>query len=468
MSAPEASKRVKGRPRKEVNATASSVKIQREKNRQAQSIFRARRRATEAANELRISQLENTVERMGDTFLTLVNHVIHSNRKKRDLELAGKLQECIHTFLTLAATSSDQIWDDSPNIGNQVDMRQSTPHMICNPGTEGTAGPAAVVEDASSSQQASNLPLLKQQNSGNLWSLLDQFDSSSSLFPELPGPPTNVLGNGWTTDLPFAYTATLSQAVRYPVAQSISTLIIQATLYYVYYILLEANDISYSDVAKNIFGYALKLHSREELLSNIRWFLGPGQREAYRLGIAGFQGVAGFEILDTQDLGNIPTLNPSVDSDALSDIQAKPIHSTSPHLALLNANGVESYLLYHGMRRIAQDVLEIDLGQQEKCCEAQSEPFFTINPNLISADVFFPAVSKGGSRAAATSTEQASTTRTVRFSESTFIRLLVTQASHCLTYGPGYRKDRLPDLLEAASIPTWENNNQIDYQIRAS
>lgn len=383
---------------------------------------------------------------MGDTFLTLVNHVIQSNQTNKDLHLAERLQECIHTFLTLAATSSDQRWDSS-NTGNQVDIRQPTPHMACNPGTEGTAEPAAVVEDASSSQQVPNLPLSNPQNSGNLWSLLDQFDSSPSLFPELTGSPTNVLGNGWTRDLPFSYTATLGQAVGYPVVQSLSTVIIQATLYYVYYILLEANDVSYSDAAKVIFRYALKLHSRDELLFNIRWFLGPGQREAYRLSIAGFQ------ILDTQEHGNIPTLHPSLDSDALSDIQAKSIHNPGPHGEILNANGVEAYLLQRGVRRIAQDILEIDLEQRDKYCEAQSEPYSTINPNLISADVFFPAASPRGSREAVTPTKQASTIRTVRFSESNFIRLLVTQASHCLAYGPGYRKDRLPDLIEAASIP---------------
>ncbi|KAF3058784.1 hypothetical protein CFAM422_011937 [Trichoderma lentiforme] len=435
MSGRGVSKRGKGRPRKEGSVIDSSAKILREKNRQAQSIFRARKRATEVASELRISQLEDIVDRMGDTFLTLVNHVIQSNQKQKDLVLAGRLQESIHTFLTLAASSSDPRWD-SPDTGNRDDIRQPTPQPAWNPVNERTVEPVTIVEDTSSSQQVSALPIWNAQNSSNLWGLLDQYDSTPSSFPELTGSPTNVLGNGWTKDLPFSYTATLGQVVGHPVAQSMSTLIIQATLYYVYYILLEANDPLCPDTAKDIFRYALKLHSRDELLFNIRWFLGPGQQEAYRLGITGFQ------TLNAQDNERFPTLSPAVDSDALSDIQTQKRHNRSSlQQSLLNASGVEAYLLHHELRRITQDVLEIDLEQQDNSREAQVETNSTRKPNLINANVFFPAMSQGGSRVTAVPTQRAPTKQTVRFSESTFIRLLATQASHCLAYGPGYRKD---------------------------
>ncbi|KAK0756725.1 hypothetical protein N5P37_010881 [Trichoderma harzianum] len=446
MSARGVSKRGKGRPRKDGSVADSSAKIQREKNRQAQSIFRARKRATEAASELRISQLEDIVDRMGDTFLTLVNHVIQSNQKQKDLVLAGRLQESIHTFLTLATSSSDPRWD-SPDTGNQGDIHQSTPQPARNHGNEMRIGPETIFGDTGSSQPVSALPIWNSQYSSSLWGLLDQYDSTPSSFPELTGSPTNVLGNGWTKDLPFSYTATLGQVVGHPVAQSMSTLIIQATLYYVYYILLEANDPLCSDAAKDIFRYALKLHSRDELLFNIRWFLGPGQREAYRLGITGFQ------ILNAQDNEGFLTLSPAVDSEALNDIRTQKRHSSSLQQSLLNASGVEAYLLHHGLRRITQDVLEIDLEQRDNSHEAQMENDSTRKPNLINANVFFPAVPQGGSRVTATPTQRAPTKRTVRFSESTFIRFLATQASHCLAYGPGYRKDRLPDLIEAASLP---------------
>ncbi|KAL6821170.1 hypothetical protein J3E69DRAFT_368598 [Trichoderma sp. SZMC 28015] len=408
MSTRGVSKRGKGRPRKEGSVTDSSAKSLREKNRQAQSIFRARKRATEVASELRISQLEDIVDRMGDTFLNLVNHVIQSNQKQKDLVLAGRLQESIHTFLTLAANSSDPRWD-SLDTGNQVDIHQPNPQPAWNPGNEMTVEPATIVEDTSSSQQVSALPVWNSQNSSNVWGLLDQFDSTPSLFPEFTGAPTNVLGNGWTKDLPFSYTATLGQVAGHPVAQSMSTLIIQATLYYVYYILLEASDPLCSDAAKNIFRYALN---------------------------------EGF-----------PTLSPAVDSDALSDIQTQKRHSSSLQQSLLNASGVEAYLLHHGLRRITQDVLEVDLEQRDNHNKAQADTNSTRKPNLINANVFFPAVPQGGSTVTAVPTQRAPTKRTVRFSESTFIRFLATQASHCLAYGPGYRKDRLPGLIEAAALP---------------
>ncbi|UKZ56490.1 hypothetical protein TrVGV298_010327 [Trichoderma virens] len=405
MSAAGVSKRGKGRPRKEVNAIDSAVKVQREKNRQAQSLFRARRRATEVENELRISQLEKTVERMGDTFLTLVNHVVRSNQKRKDLELAERLQESINTFLTLAASSSDQ-GGDSINTRNHGDIRQPTLQGVRNPGNEERAGLAAFVEDTSSSQQVSASSAWNPQNSGKLWNLRDQFDPPPFMFSERIGPPANLLGNGWTGGLPFPHKSTLGQAVGHPVTQSMSTLIIQATLYYVYYILLEANDPSRSDAAMSIFRYALKSHSRDELLSNIRWFLGPGQRETYRLGIAEFQ------ILNTQGRDKFPMLNPAVYSHALSDIWVQKQHSSSLDQTLLNASGVESYLLQRGLRRITHDILEIDLEQHDSYREVQPETKSTRTPNLINANVFFPTVPEGGSRVAAIPTQRAHTTRT--------------------------------------------------------
>ncbi|KAL6813641.1 hypothetical protein V8C40DRAFT_277681 [Trichoderma camerunense] len=444
MSARGVSKRGKGRPRKEGSVADSPAKIQREKNRQAQSIFRARKRATEVASELRISQLEDIVDRMGNTFLTLVNDVIRSNQKQKDLMLAGRPQESIHTFLTLAASSSDPRWD-SPDTVNQGDIRQPTPQQIWNPGNERTAKPAAIVEDTSSSEQVSALQW-NSQNSSSLWGLLDQFDSTPSSFPELTGSPINILGNGWTKDLPFSYRATLGQVVGHPVAQSMSTLIVQATLYYVYYILLEVNDPLCSDAAEDIFRYALKLYSRDELLFNIRWFSGPGQREAYRLGITR------FHTLNARDNEGFPTLSPAVGSDALSDIQMQNRRSSSLQQPLLSASGVEAYLLHNGLRRITEDVLEIDLEQRDSQREAHMETNSTRKPNLINANVFFPAVPQGVNRVTAVPTQPTSTKRTVRFWESTFIRFLATKASHCLAYGPGYRKERLPDLIEAASL----------------
>jgi hypothetical protein len=164
-------------------------------------------------------------------------------------------------------------------------------------------------------------------------------------------------------------------------------------------------------------------------------------------------GIARFQILNAQDHEHFPTLSPAVDSDALGDIQAPKLHTSSLRQTLLNASGVESYLQQHGVRRITGDILEIDLGQRENYREAQSGTTLPFNPNLINADVFFPAVSRGG-RAATIPAQQDSTPRIVRFSESSFMRFLATQASHCLAYGPAYRKDRLPDLIEAASVPS--------------
>ena len=412
-------------------------------------MFRARKRALEVASEQRITQLEKTIERMGDTFLTLVDHVIQSNQHRNDPELNAGVYSIIRTFLTLGTTSSDPSSDHS-TIGNQGDIPNPAPYINWKFKDDIVAESTAELEEAVLSQDASALYPSIANDSVNTRNFLNQLDSLHSLFPEPTGSPINILGNGWTGDVPFSYTASLDQDVRPPAAQSISNLIVQATLYYVYHILLEAADGFPSERVSNIFRYALKLHSRDELLFNLRWFLGPGQREAYRLSKTGFQ------ILDNQGYEDIPTLSPSVDSDALNDAQAQNIYHLSTHETLVNADGVESYLLQRKFRRIAQDILEVNLEEPLNNYKARQGSILAGQSSWLNLDFFFPTISQERRRIVATSMERASTTRIVRFSETKFMRLLATQASHCLAYGPGYQRNRLHNLIEAAAIPSPE------------
>ncbi|KAI5455987.1 hypothetical protein BGZ63DRAFT_518452 [Mariannaea sp. PMI_226] len=455
MSSPGGSKKGRGRPRKETSEGDSSLRTLRARNRYAQTVFRARKRAAEAESEQRITRLEETIERMGDAFITLVDHIIHSNHQhqRNDPELNARLHSTMQTFLTLAAASSDPNPDPSIIGDKGSNISKPTPDMTRNSGDNMVASSTAKLEEAHLPQTASVLqPWTAPVYVNNRTDVTNQFDSLHSFLPGLTGSPgnVNIMGNGWTGDVPFSYTASLDQDTGFSAPQSISNLLIQATLYYVYYILLEAKNVSSSEEASNIFRYALRFHSRDELLFNLRWFLGPGQSEAHRLSKTGFQ------IFDSQGYKNLPILSPLIDLHALNDAQAGNTYHLSTSQTLINADGVEAYLLRRGFRRISQDIrevdLEVDVEESFGTAEALQRSSLAAQSDLLNADVFFPVVPKGRSRMPTTSLHRTPTTRTVRFSETRFLRLLITQASHCLAYGPGYRRDRLHDLIEAAAV----------------
>ncbi len=85
------------------------------------------------------------------------------------------------------------------------------------------------------------------------------------------------------------------------------------------------------------FGFALRQHSREELLFSLRWYLGPGISELYHLAQAAIH--ASSDQIHTYP----PILHLAVDADALeAEAIDKPVRSHFPY-PFLNANDIDTY-----------------------------------------------------------------------------------------------------------------------------
>ncbi|KAL1873624.1 hypothetical protein VTK73DRAFT_811 [Phialemonium thermophilum] len=109
-------KRRRGRPVSDVSRGGEALKVRRERNREAQQIFRLRQKAASEAQERRIEKLEKVVEEMGSLCMTIVDQVTEQEAIARHCPaVMGTLRQSLAGVLTLvkdafeadAATTTD-------------------------------------------------------------------------------------------------------------------------------------------------------------------------------------------------------------------------------------------------------------------------------------------------------------------------------------------------------------------------
>jgi hypothetical protein len=169
-----------------------------------------------------------------------------------------------------------------------------------------------------------------------------------------------TFGNGWTGDLPKPYyrfpesVGNIASSTR----DSLCLSIVEYTLHRAYAVLLHTVDPTENSVMQ-IFGFSLRKHSREELLFNLRWFLGPGYAHLNKLaGIIPYG--AG------SPAGDIPSLDPTVDADARSHAESSGSPPISGLPRFMSANDIVLYLSTMKARSIEADILELTVEDDHK------------------------------------------------------------------------------------------------------
>ena len=195
------------------------------------------------------------------------------------------------------------------------------------------------------------------------------------------------------------------------------------------------------DTARRIFLYSLRHHSRAELLFNIRWFLGPGYLEMYRLGNVSYA-TSSFASVFQDARHNIGDLNLAVDVDAVQDLVIRT-HSLTLVDPFLNANDVELYLRGKGIKHPDSGDIAAVRGDGAASLTSNSTPRSAEVPVLLASanlqhhlfnfDAFFP-----------------DTEPTVVISQNLLLKNL-TDISVCLASDPGYPRG-LHDQAIAASV----------------
>lgn len=288
--------------------------------------------------------------------------------------------------------------------------------------------------------------------------------STGSLIIRAPSLNINIFGNGWfgqvASNFPHLAECTvapLPNVSDFPLAMKI----IIATIQIGYHALFETIQLpgdSSRMIANRVFNYSLRYHSAEEIMFNLRWFLGPGQQEMHRLGNISF--VTGpFAHIYREALKShrrVGEFVPAIDDDAFREVvPARGAVSESVVMteedAYVNANAVERYLWEKGIWFVGNDdIVEVPasvvesmpargaaapVGSRQGGRSRAPKPwdFFNFN-NVFVGDR--PPSSKALS---------------VRVSQTKLLRSLVGTAV-CLASGPGYERRLIDEAIKAAVV----------------
>lgn len=289
--------------------------------------------------------------------------------------------------------------------------------------------------------------------------------STGSLIIRTPSLNINIFGNGWfgqvASNFPHLAECTvapLPNVSDFPLAMKI----IIATIQIGYHALFETIQLpgdSSRIIANRVFNYSLRYHSAEEIMFNLRWFLGPGQQEMHRLGNISF--VTGpFAHIYREALKShrrVGEFVPAIDDDAFREVAPMRGAALSESVvvtdedAYVNANAVERYLWEKGIWFVGNDdIVEVPgsvvelmpargaaapAGSRQRGRSRAPKPwdFFNFNNVFVGDRPPSPGA------------------LSVRVSQTKLLTSLVGTAV-CLASGPGYERRLIDEAIKAAVV----------------
>lgn len=256
-------------------------------------------------------------------------------------------------------------------------------------------------------------------------------------------PVQNVLGNGWMGHFPLPNGGASVGGTRHnSQPDSLSISIIHFAMRRAYFALVTAGSPAHS-LALWAFKSSLQQRSREEVLLNLRWVLGPGHATLHQLA------KRPLEALDAPK--NVPTLHPLVDDAAMQSFKDLYPQETEP---FLSAQDVQELLVYNGLRYIDNDVLELFI--QIDADGRWVMPFPEVRPIRQPSDFLNPHVFFPSSRATTRSQGGGVGSRPPRMihiyiSQSTFLYHL-SSYTVCLAHGPAFVRACVQQVIKASLI----------------
>ncbi|KAK0750747.1 hypothetical protein B0T18DRAFT_386986 [Schizothecium vesticola] len=430
---PQNQQKRRGRPRKADDGEDELTKKRRARNREAQLVFRVRKQAVQQSQEQQIRRLEETIQRISSAFLGLADTMLQSDTAIADPSLMEELGRTTEDIADLARSLDD--------------------------GQESETSPAAevpTVDEAATATTVTGAPPSVDPPSAG--------PPMGVLVTHAPNLNTNVFGNGWfgqvASNFPHLAECTvapLPSVSDFPLAVKI----IIATIQIGYHALFETIQLpgdSSRMIVNRVFNYSLRYHSAEEIMFNLRWFLGPGQQETHRLGNISF--VTGpFAHIYREALKShrrVGEFVPAIDDDAFREVA--PVREAvsesvvvTDEDAYVNANAVERYLWEKGIWFVGNDdIIEVPASVVESMPAfgaaapagarqgGRSRPpkpwdFFNFNSIFIGDRPPSPGA------------------LSVRVSQTKLLRSLVGTAV-CLASGPGYERRLIDEAIKAAVV----------------
>ncbi|KAK1674045.1 hypothetical protein BDP55DRAFT_716925 [Colletotrichum godetiae] len=309
-------------------------KIRRERNREAQQVFRKRRQAADVAQKQRIERLESVVENMTLLFIDLFDEVIGNKGvlKQRE-ELLALFQDSATQLKTMVQSVIDSDDDDnaspSPEFTQPINIHES-PSCSTSASTSRKCPPS---QDS----------LASERSSPSKGIIGGKFGATPTAFTPAPAYDT---GGVETIGLPYVQTTTSNRS-----SQAFCLQLLEATLSQAYLILADCLPISPDDF-HNTFGATLLYRTREEHLGQVRCLLSSDiNRKRLAAGMPPREAVRGWQDQNGLQLG----------LGLAADYEADAVHGKNLPPGFLTALGVQKQLQDLGARRLGSNTLEVSI-----------------------------------------------------------------------------------------------------------
>jgi hypothetical protein len=249
--------------RRDQSAQLTSPQARRERNRAAQKSFRLRHQANEQSQRQEEVELGHKFDHLLSVFLSFTDQVVRSEWANQDASLMKALRSSVKDVLSLSLT------DDSPDMAFKNSL-QSNHDSTALKNNETTSDGVSTSQDLHAQRQPSlsTTPSSERHNSGVQVGELRQHVRQDI---------------GLSASINFQPPSTGQYRLDSPFSLQIAYLAIQYACH-----ILSTTTSPASDVLYRVFGSRLQIHTRQDILLNLRWHLGPGYSQLDGLATANF------------------------------------------------------------------------------------------------------------------------------------------------------------------------------------
>lgn len=382
------------------------AQTRRERNRQAQHNFRLRRQAAEAAQQRRIAQLEDTVERLSNVLVGLCDEMLNSEEVARHPRLMTRLHRSTTDALALAKSISGSVDSvDDYGVNTPVD-ETPRPHET---------QPRMTVNDLSSKPRPAKHSWFSSGPVFGLWPTAGESTHEINEVGEVPAK--DVQSSTGPVPLP-PWPKTIQDTTYFDL---FPIRLVKVSLALGCSCLSGELGLPESEIQR-AFGPALRVQSRQQVLSHLQWLLGPGQNHLHET--SGADWSPGSSETSSSD-SSPPSQSTNSSSDSGDTYQAE----------FLTAVGVHEQLQSFGATLLDQDTMELRFTGSERPGTLPEAP----SPILTAPSLQL----------------MAATRLILRLNISVLANNLAYMGI-CLGKGPVYPRQGIASAVEASIVRAWE------------
>ncbi|KAM0188332.1 hypothetical protein ACHAPA_009434 [Fusarium lateritium] len=427
----------------------TALKARRERNREAQNIFRRRRQAAEAAQAQRVRRLEQVIEEMSSVFMGFVDEMLTTEAVvSGQPSLVGSLRRSMEKILELAhevvGPEEDLVMlprSNSPGEERRAGGSSGSPESEQSETTSESSGSLAVTvrkvqptpQPVATTYTASIAPPTPVSHFSSPHSHHFQQPPMAKTFTIPVSLSPQIFGNGWLGTTPASQGDVTMSSPSPPQAQSSFAFRLANTALTVACHLLVRSPGQYSMSApeSRLFCNTLKGRAKDEMLTRLRWLIGPGKHEMHRV-IDLPYGRYGHHVYTNGEL------NPMSVEDIEWPWPTRDAGGRIDHFTrFFSIVGVEKQLLALGARVVDTDTLELNLNSSPMPNVADAVPKQPESWSFVNCFSFPP--------------QPKNSPVTVRLSIPKLITSLATR-SVCLMRGPGIPRAEIGSAIEEAIV----------------